>query len=338
MRTFVTIGIALFSLGITGCKVAITAPPSGTVATVSGDYLCQADTVCDIDVGSEVFVEEFIATPAEGYEFRWWRGGDRALCGTASSSCLLSNEALLNLDWGQAILASAEAFYLQPVFTAPHGSTPLEDVNASACFNGDAWQEGFSVTLRYRQLQLENQPTHLYKRKVLGERDFNNHPAIAVQTTIRDAATKNPQSTQTSFFSVNTSEPSIKLLGVTISGNIDANGNAIYTPGRYSWYDFAVGPYYDSDNYNISYDGAVPRLFKLNKDESYHFDYVRHIVPEQLTSDSYTAINGTIRYEGMQNVTVPAGEFEYSFKRRQRGTGRKNRLDRQRQRHRAHRD
>lgn len=302
MKILIPTSIVLACLVVSGCKISITAPSTGTVETVSGNVLCQADNACELDVGTDAFNEEFIATPSEGYEFRWWRGGDRALCGTANGSC--------TLDWGQTMLASDEVFYLEPVFTVPHGSTVLEDVDSSACFNREAWQQGARVTLRYRQPQLDGQPPHYYQREVLGDSTFNGTPVIAVQTTVRDAATKNPQSLQTSYFSINESESSVNLLGAVISGNIDADGNHIFTPDRFAWYDFGIGHHLDADNYYFTYDSALPVFLALAKGDTSSFNYVRHMKLQQITVDDYSRVSGNVRYEGMQSITVPAGDFD----------------------------
>ncbi|MCB1695032.1 MAG: hypothetical protein KDI34_02295 [Halioglobus sp.] len=129
-------GLAL--LVVTSCKIRIIVPEGGGVATSSGAYSCTSGKTCDIDVVDFFFDQTFIAKPATGYIFKYWKKGDRRFCGGASKPCRLFTTAFTG-DWVEPILEwleTDEVFYLQPVFevSCDGYQTPL---TIAGTVNGD---------------------------------------------------------------------------------------------------------------------------------------------------------------------------------------------------------
>ncbi len=105
-------------LVLASCKIRIIVPDDGSVATSSGAYSCAAGETCNIDVVDFFFDQTFVAKPAAGYKFKFWRKGDRRFCGGSPRACHLFTTSFTG-EWIPAILdwlESEEVFYLQPVF------------------------------------------------------------------------------------------------------------------------------------------------------------------------------------------------------------------------------
>ncbi len=102
---------------LSACKIEVTVPKGGQVASESGAYFCGAEKTCVIDVVDTNFTEVFIAQPNEGFIFVGWKKRDRGLFGGNTSpeieittTGFVGNEALIR------VLESDEIFYLEPVF------------------------------------------------------------------------------------------------------------------------------------------------------------------------------------------------------------------------------
>jgi uncharacterized protein (DUF1330 family) len=110
-------GIMLIAL-LSGCKVQVQVPDSGRVATISGNYLCEASQTCEIEVVDLLFNETFIAQPAEGFRFEGWRQEAGYLCGKWNGPCPIITSGFEGNDALMAWLSSDAVFYLAPVFKA----------------------------------------------------------------------------------------------------------------------------------------------------------------------------------------------------------------------------
>tara|TARA_R110001599_G_scaffold353231_1_gene591113 strand:+ start:197624 stop:198376 length:753 start_codon:yes stop_codon:yes gene_type:complete len=134
--------VAVAILFLTSCKLHIIVPQGGSVDTVSGAYNCNTGETCDIDVVDFFFKETFIARPGNGYEFSFWKKGDRRFCGRESGNCLVTTEGFetnQNLaDVMVSFFESDEVFYLQPVFKATGDITlPLTAQNIQGQWVGE---------------------------------------------------------------------------------------------------------------------------------------------------------------------------------------------------------
>lgn len=109
---------ALAILLLTSCKLRIIVPEGGSVVANSGAFNCAPGETCDIDVVDLFFDETFVAKPADGYKFKFWRKGNRRLCGRKKTTCSVTTSGH-NPDIASVIssfLSTDEVFYLQPVF------------------------------------------------------------------------------------------------------------------------------------------------------------------------------------------------------------------------------
>ena len=75
--TTVVILLAVCTLA-TGCKIRIEVGEGGHVESKSGQYYCEENSACVVDVVDYLFFEEFVAVPNEGQVFFGWKEGARA--------------------------------------------------------------------------------------------------------------------------------------------------------------------------------------------------------------------------------------------------------------------
>ena len=123
-------------LMVVSCKLRIIVPEGGSVKTQTGAYRCAAGQTCNINVVDFFFDRTFIAEPASGYEFRFWKKADRRFCGGKNEPCRVFTAGLdANEDLAVAMMSffeSDEVFYLQPVFrrrASATGCTPAATYN-----------------------------------------------------------------------------------------------------------------------------------------------------------------------------------------------------------------
>jgi hypothetical protein len=107
-------------LGITalmaGCKLAVIVVEGGEVQS-TGSGTCVASAICIVDVNDANFSETFTAVPYTDWYFHKWNSGDRLFCGgSTDSTCTLSFQGHEESKAVEDMIASAETFYLMPVF------------------------------------------------------------------------------------------------------------------------------------------------------------------------------------------------------------------------------
>lgn len=104
------------ALLLVGCRVEISAPEGGQVASASSAWECSTNRPCTIDISTTSFDEVFVAEPLPGFQFTGWKRAEGYLCGGSLAPCRLvttgfvGNEALL------ALLDSDRTFHLEPGF------------------------------------------------------------------------------------------------------------------------------------------------------------------------------------------------------------------------------
>lgn len=129
---------------LSACKIRIIVSDGGSVGTESGTFTCPAGSTCDIDVVDFFFDETFVATPLNGYEFRFWRRADRRFCGEDTNPCRLFTvgwNAFENLAivMEEFFASPDEVFFLQPVFRSTGRiSLPLNQANVQGRWTGQA--------------------------------------------------------------------------------------------------------------------------------------------------------------------------------------------------------
>jgi len=108
------------ALVLSSCKIRIVVPEGGSVTTQSGAYSCASGKTCNIDVVDFYFDQKFVARPASGYKFKFWKKADRRFCGQDTKPCRVTTVGTgVNEDLAKVMMSffeSNEVFYLQPVF------------------------------------------------------------------------------------------------------------------------------------------------------------------------------------------------------------------------------
>ena len=117
LRLFSVAAIALCAVGLSGCRLIIDVPTSGSVTTNSGAYSCGSGNSCTVDITDIFFDETFEAVPAAGFVFEGWKKKHRAFCGGASVPCRLVTSGFEGNAALMALLDDpSELFYLEPDF------------------------------------------------------------------------------------------------------------------------------------------------------------------------------------------------------------------------------
>ncbi len=117
--------VLLIVVAVTGCRIRIDNPSTGSVITNSGAHRCAAGQTCDIHVVDIFFDETFMAVPQRGYYFVGWKKRDKGLCGGQFKPCHIFTSAFEGNDVLMSFLESDDVFYLQPVFSS---APPVTDV------------------------------------------------------------------------------------------------------------------------------------------------------------------------------------------------------------------
>ena len=123
---------SLVILLLSSCKLRVVVPEGGTVESKSTTYSCASGQTCEINVVDLFFDESFVAKPASGYKFKFWKKGDKRFCGHKKTACNLSTsghdpsvtEVISNF------LSTEEVFYLQHVFECSQPLTTTANVGA----------------------------------------------------------------------------------------------------------------------------------------------------------------------------------------------------------------
>ncbi len=104
------------------CKVVIRTPEHGYVESLSGEYLCQPESVCSISVNDTDFDEVFQAySTDDSVQFSHWRrkfrgDADNYLCGKNTAECALTTAGFEESALLLAVLNSDQEYILEPVF------------------------------------------------------------------------------------------------------------------------------------------------------------------------------------------------------------------------------
>jgi hypothetical protein len=111
------IAVAALVVLLGGCRIEITVPDGGEVATRSGNFACAAEANCTVQVEDTNFNETFVATPSAGYQFIGWKTGFKRLCGGSLSPCTIQTAWFASYENLMSLLSSDDAVaYLQPDF------------------------------------------------------------------------------------------------------------------------------------------------------------------------------------------------------------------------------
>ena len=114
MKATITYCGLLFLTLLSGCKIEINSPTTGSVVSESLSYSCDPGDTCIIDVSDTFFDETFRAKPADSFQFTSWK--KKTLCGNRKKPCNLSTVSFGDNEDLLAILDSDITVYLQPEF------------------------------------------------------------------------------------------------------------------------------------------------------------------------------------------------------------------------------
>lgn len=125
---------------ITGCKLAVIVPEGGEVQSL-GSGTCSAGTICSVEVPDTNFDEVFTAVPNDGWYFHKWNQGDRFFCGNSPiPECTLTFQGQQRGENIEALVASAEVFYLMPVFKDYPRATLVDGKSRVIQVDGREWE------------------------------------------------------------------------------------------------------------------------------------------------------------------------------------------------------
>ena len=110
------LSVLLGVLCLSGCRIEVTAPPNGDVATHSGSVFCEGGSRCMIEVTDTSFDETFSAYPDPGFQFIGWKKQWRGLCGGSLAPCYLSTSGFPQHDSLMDLLETDELFLLEAQF------------------------------------------------------------------------------------------------------------------------------------------------------------------------------------------------------------------------------
>ncbi len=271
---------------LAACKIQVTVPEGGKVVTETENFSCASGNTCEISVVDVFFDETFVAVPEDGYTFRQWRKRDRGLCGGSDQPCRLFTAGFTGNDALLAFLRTDEVFYLAPVFETTDLS-PISDDHASVCFNSALYQNGTTVSSRYRVTTPDYNTVYNFENRIEGTAMFNGQMAMRL---VSEQAGGNPvvASELTSYFTVHNTY------------QLRYYGNKVVT---------AQPQVVDVTN---TFNAYKLDRWDLEPGESYSHSYN---ITTETTQNGQTFTNTsthsyTTSYLGVESVTVEAGTFD----------------------------
>lgn len=114
--------LVMLLVAMAGCKVVVRTPEHGYVESLSGTYLCQPESVCEIDVTDTQFDEVFLAYSSDDSRtFSHWRrkyrgDDDDYLCGKRLEDCSLATTLFDQFEFLLGFLETDQRFFIEPVF------------------------------------------------------------------------------------------------------------------------------------------------------------------------------------------------------------------------------
>ena len=283
MRRVAFSGVIVLLMALSACKISITVPEGGSVATESGSLNCRAGSTCVVDVVDLFFDETFVARPAEGYRFAQWQKQHRGLCGGNSTSCRLFTSGFAGNDALLAFLGNNEVFFLNPVFasTSPgsYGSEPL-----SACFNPALFRQGTRMISEYRRPSpFGGYVVAEFDQLIDGSGLFRGNPATRMRLEQRSDG--NLLATNLTWFSLDAGARQLRYYGSEAETAQPplTSATVVLSPFKLNRWDLAAG-------------------------ESFQQTYSSTVQDSSGTSSSQT-LELTTTYLGTEVITVPGGTY-----------------------------
>ena len=270
-----------------GCRIRLSVTGDGTIESASGDFNCPNTGFCgDVSVTNTDFDETFIARPREGSVFVGWRRRDRGLCGGSTDDCRLFTSGFEGNDSLLAFLDSDEVFFLEALFLDDAGSGVG---NASSCFNPALYEVGSSATLVIRDMDDDD----IVEQTL----DFLNEATTvrgvpAVDRVLNGTERELNGSDSETFTGLET----FRVNGLQVQNLSEVfeiispeprSGLLSYSPFRLDRFDLAAGQSFTQEYTEVE-------TFTENGVETVRVD-------DEMV---------TIRFDGIESVTVPAGTFD----------------------------
>ncbi len=288
MYKFIGIAILASCSALAGCKVQLSSPTGGSIATVSGNYSCAANANCPpIDVNDIFFDETFIAKPAAGYEFTGWKKRQRGLCGGSTKNCRLFTSGFAGNDDLLGFLARPnEVFYLEPVFTRIASGSG----DARRCYNTTLMTVNTTVVASYRTTDASGAVVPFeYDQVITGGASFEGKSALKATTDTRASGAAPSTSRSEAYFQPQANQFRVLEYGVEVESFTPeaTESRVVFAPQQLERYDLSAGQSYEQ-RYTVNLRTRV-RGFTIN--------------------DSNTVDRRTT-FVGIESVTVPAGQFQ----------------------------
>ena len=286
MLRLLMVVLVLSAVGLSGCKIKVISGPGGTVKTVSGNYTCTPGPGCVVDAGSVDFQEEFFAEPDEGFVFVGWKLRARGLCGGKRGSCNLFYPEFL-LDRLLPIINNPDQeFYLEAQFSPVlEGDGPIDEVNATACYNQELLQPGTRFEAIYESVVDGFADQTAHDQFVDGAAMFNGQDVIQTTTTF-ESLSRDESSTAKSYYTVDAAQKRITNVGAESTDSFGGSGVQIFDPGQLFRYDLKPGQSFNQ----------VVTVESIQEFEGQEFS-------------SVSELEQTVTYVGVQEITVPAGTY-----------------------------
>lgn len=279
----------LLAISVSACKVQITVPEGGRVASASGARDCEAGDTCSFEVVDLFFEDTFLGEAGEGFAFAGWQRGNNSLCGGSAKDCFLSTGGFSGNPALLAVLESDETFFLRPLFVEKLGSGKLINRPMTACIDPDMYRSGYrsdiSVQLYSNGVETGSRQT---LSRVSGPVQYKGQSVMRLEETISNQGALDSEMTVQSYHLVDLARSSITTIGIDQASTspVAQEVKGSISPGFLQRFDLKVG-----DSYTTSYtmdltfpDGSSP-------------DISRNISTEFI-------------YEGMETIDIPAGRFQ----------------------------
>ena len=277
---------------LAGCRIQVSTTAGGTVTTQSGNYSCTSNAPCaSVEVENTNFDETFLATPDAGFRFAGWRRRNRGFCGGSTDSCRLFTSGFAGNETLLAFLEGDETFFLEAVFEATSGGGSgggSGTGNASACWNDSLVSAG-STSISTIQTTADGETIEFtFERRIEGGATFNGQSVLAAISEISTFGEFASTSRNRGYYQV-PMRLRIRNIGTEneVISPASSSQTATFEPFRLERFDLAAG-----DSFTQNYTSRVDST-------SGGFTFSTTIQTQT-----------TIRFDGIETVTVPAGTFE----------------------------
>ncbi len=287
MRALLTLVLAAT---LAGCKIQMSTTTGGSITTASGNFSCTGGSCTPIDVTDLEFDETFTAEPDPGFSFVGWRKKQRGLCGGSTDSCRLFTSGFAGNNLLLSFLdKDDEVFFLEAVFTENSSAGGGSGTgNASSCWNETLVSPGTTLVASYASSNGSGNLDFNYDQIIESGFTFNGMSALRATSNVT-ATGDSPSTSVTKAYFQAPGGQRIRSLGVeteVLSPQSAFSTNTL-DPFELKRFDLAAGESYVTS-----------------------FDLISETTTSGQTFSDTTSIERTVRFDGVESVTVPAGTFD----------------------------